>query len=128
MLLKIYLYHRHLCYVLHLYETIILMYTSIEWFISSSLNFRVLTVNEQYSLFELNLHGVIAFCSALFFRTTTIIDNPKCMETFVIVYGSEMMLQLKPINKKIRFLFNYHQTYVNRSSILIKIFFLRRNT
>ncbi|CAF2497112.1 unnamed protein product [Rotaria sp. Silwood2] len=87
--------------VSNVFEILILMYTSMESFISSSPDFRILTTNEQCSLFERNLHGMVALSSALYFHTTGIIDTPKCLETFVIVYGSEMMLQVKHANQQL---------------------------
>ncbi|CAF5128158.1 unnamed protein product [Rotaria sp. Silwood1] len=82
-------------------EIIILMYTSMKSFISSSPDFRILTINEQCSLFERNLHGIVALYSAHYFRTTGIIDTPKCLQAFSIVYGSEMMRQAKHINQQL---------------------------
>ncbi|CAF3498196.1 unnamed protein product [Rotaria sp. Silwood1] len=77
------------------------MYTSMKSFISSSPDFRILTINEQCSLFERNLHGIVALYSAHYFRTTGIIDTPKCLQAFSIVYGSEMMRQAKHINQQL---------------------------
>lgn len=77
------------------------MFTSMQSFIESSPDFRILTVKEQYSLFERNLHGVIALYSALFFRTTGIIDNSKCVEAFATVYGLKMAVQAQRIDKKV---------------------------
>jgi hypothetical protein len=87
--------------VSNVYETIILMYKSMESFISSSPDFRVLTVNEQQSLVERNLHGVTALYRSLFFRATGIIDNSRCMEAFGTFYGSEMVLEAKRIDKQL---------------------------
>ncbi|CAF3892800.1 unnamed protein product, partial [Rotaria sordida] len=92
----------HVSYsVSNVVEVILRMYTSMGSFISSSPDFRILTINEQCSLFERNLHGIIALCSALYFRTTRIIDTPKCLEKFTLVYGSEIILQAKCINDQL---------------------------
>jgi len=82
-------------------EIIIQMFTSIQSFISSSPHFRVLTINEQISLFERNLHGVIGFYSTLFFRNTGILQNVKCMEAFTNIYGPDMMLLAKKVNDRL---------------------------
>lgn len=82
-------------------EIITLMYTSMESFINSSPDFRILSIHEQYSLLERNLHGVIALCSVLLYRLTGIIDNPKCLQTFSIIYGLETMLQANSIDAQL---------------------------
>jgi hypothetical protein len=83
------------------FESTIHMYTFMQSFISSLPDFRILTIYEQQSLFDRNLHGIIALCSVHFFHATGIITNPKCMETFSSVYGLDMMLQAKCIVKKL---------------------------
>ncbi len=82
-------------------EIVSQMFTSIQSFISSSPDFRILTINEQTSLFERNLHGIIGFYSILFFRNTNILHNIKCMEAFTTIYGSEMMLLAKNVNDRL---------------------------
>ncbi|CAF1237877.1 unnamed protein product [Adineta steineri] len=87
--------------VTDVFETITLMYTSMQSFISSSSDFRILTINEQSSLYQRNLHGIVALCSILFLQATQIIDNPICVKTFSIIYGSEMMIQAIRMCKKL---------------------------
>ncbi|CAF1369060.1 unnamed protein product, partial [Adineta steineri] len=58
-------------------EIIHQMFISMQSFISSSPDFRVLTLSEQTSLFERNLPGVVAFYSTLFFRHTGILRIPE---------------------------------------------------
>ncbi|CAF1179812.1 unnamed protein product [Adineta steineri] len=76
-------------------EIINQMCISMQSFISSSPDFRVLTLSEQTSLFERNLHGVIAFYSTLFFRHTGILRIPKYLNAFITIYGSDVMLSLR---------------------------------
>ncbi|CAF1251763.1 unnamed protein product [Rotaria sp. Silwood1] len=77
------------------------IYTSTRSFISSSPDFQILTVDEQTSLVERNLHGIIGLSELLFFRNTGILHNPSCMEAFTMVYGSDMMLITKNLNERL---------------------------
>ncbi|CAF0719310.1 unnamed protein product [Adineta steineri] len=76
-------------------EIINQMFISMQSFISSSPDFRVLTVSEQTSLFERNLPGVVAFYSTLFFRHTGILRIPEYFNAFITIYGSDIMLSLR---------------------------------
>jgi hypothetical protein len=78
-----------------------LMYTSMQLFIRSSPDFQILTPNEQHSLFERNFHAVTVLCSVLVFRDAIIINNPKFIDIFTTVYGSEILLWEKRINKQL---------------------------
>src|SRR6185503_247435 len=71
------------------------LYTSMKLFVNSIPDFQILTMNEQRSLFQRNLHGVSAFCGNILLRDTALLDNPKCFDAYVTVYGLEMMKQLK---------------------------------
>ncbi|CAF2509857.1 unnamed protein product [Rotaria sp. Silwood2] len=77
------------------------LYKSILSFISSSPDFRILTLNEQISLVERNLHGIIGLSETFLFRNTGILHNPSCMEAFTIVYESDMMLIAKNLNERL---------------------------
>jgi hypothetical protein len=72
-----------------------------ELFISSSPDFRILTVSEQTSLFERNLLGVIGFYSTLFFRHTGILHSPECLKAFITIYGSDIMLSAKHVTEQL---------------------------
>ncbi|CAF0719274.1 unnamed protein product [Adineta steineri] len=76
-------------------EIIHQMCISMQSFISSSPDFRILTLSEQTSLFERNLHCVIAFYSTLFFRHTGILRIPEYLNAFITIYGSDIMLSLR---------------------------------
>ncbi|CAF1446303.1 unnamed protein product [Adineta steineri] len=76
-------------------EIINQMCISMQSFISSSPDFRILTLSEQISLFERNLHCVIAFYSTLFFRHTGILRIPEYLNAFITIYGSDIMLSLR---------------------------------
>jgi hypothetical protein len=82
-------------------EIISQMYTSMQSFIRSSPDFRILTLNEQTSLLDRNLHGVTGFYSILFFRDAGILHNTKCLEAFINIYGSDMMLLAKKVNDRL---------------------------
>ncbi|CAF0712052.1 unnamed protein product [Adineta steineri] len=76
-------------------EIINQMCISMQSFISSSPDFRILTLSEQTSLFERNLPGVVAFYSTLFFRHTGILRIPEYLNAFITIYGSDIMLSLR---------------------------------
>ncbi|UJR20518.1 hypothetical protein I4U23_023646 [Adineta vaga] len=82
-------------------ELIAFMYTSIQSSIGASPDFKILTINEQNSLLERNLPGITALYSTVFFRTSRIIDNPQCVNSFALVYGPEMMHQAIRIDQKL---------------------------
>jgi len=82
-------------------EIVSQIFTSIQLFISSLPDFRILTINEQTSLLERNLYSIIGFYSTLFFRNTGIFQNVKYMEAFTTIYGSEMMLLAKNVNERL---------------------------
>jgi hypothetical protein len=64
---------------------------SMRLFISSTPDFQVLSVNEQQSLFERNLHGIPSLCSNIFFRDIHFLDNPECYSSFITIYGLEII-------------------------------------
>jgi hypothetical protein len=74
-------------------ETIGSIYTSIQSFVSCTPDFQVLTINEQQSLFERNLHGIGSFYSNLIYRETGLFDNEKLYQTYIAAYGLETMKQ-----------------------------------
>ncbi len=78
-------------------EVVSQMFISMQSFITSSPDFRILTIHEKTSLFERNLHGIIGFYSTLFFRNTNILHNDQFLEAFTTIYGSEMMLLAKKV-------------------------------
>ncbi len=82
-------------------EIVSQIFTSIQLFISSLPDFRILTINEQISLFQRNLYSTIGFYCTLFFRNTGIFHNDKFMEAFTTIYGSEMMLLAKNVDERL---------------------------
>jgi hypothetical protein len=72
-------------------ETIGSIYTSMRSFISCTPDFQVLSVNEQQSLFERNLHGISSLCSNIYYRDTNFFENAKCYGSFASTYGSQMI-------------------------------------
>ncbi len=71
------------------------IFISVQSFISALPDFRILTIDEQTSLFERNLHGIAGFYFMLVFRDTKILDNFTCLKAFKSVYGLEIMLLAK---------------------------------
>jgi hypothetical protein len=70
-------------------------------FIRSSPDFRILTFNEQTSLFDRNLHGVTGFYATLFFRNTNLLQNDRYMDAFINIYGPDIMLLAKKVNERL---------------------------
>ena len=75
--------------VLNPMEVISQIFVSIQSFISALPDFRILTTEEQTSLFERNLHGIVGFYFLLFSRSTKLLDHSQCLEAFINTYGSE---------------------------------------
>jgi hypothetical protein len=50
-----------------------------------------------------NLYAVAGLYSGLLFRDSCITDSTKCLESFTKIYGLEMKVQTKPINKQLDF-------------------------
>jgi hypothetical protein len=82
-------------------EIVTQMYTSMQSFIRSSPDFRILTFNEQTSLFDRNLHGVTGFYATLFFRYTNLLQNDRYMDAFINIYGPDIMLLAKKVNERL---------------------------
>ncbi len=70
-------------------------------FINSMPDFQILTVNEQCSLVERNLNGIVNLYTAIVFRDAGVINSFHCIKSFSAVYGSEMMIQIIRINKQL---------------------------
>ncbi len=82
-------------------EIVTLIYTSMQLFINSSPDFQMLTSREQFSLFERNLSPITVFSFVLIFSDTCINREPKCIDLFTTIYGSEILFQAKSINKQL---------------------------
>lgn len=70
-------------------------------FISSTPDFQVLTVNEQISLFIRNLHGVTSLYFTIFLRNADLLDSPQYYDSYITVYGSTIIQQLKHFLKRL---------------------------
>jgi hypothetical protein len=86
------------------------IYTSMQSFVQSTPDFQILTVNEQWSLFERNLHGISGLCSSLVFRDTNFFENSECYQSYAVVYGSHVMKQSHRLIKQL-----------DRNSTLLKL-------
>jgi hypothetical protein len=78
-------------------------YTSVQSFVSSTADFRVLTIAEQCSLFQRNLHGLFNLCGTFMLRDAGIFDNSRNESIIVPLYGQEIVRQAKRINIKLDF-------------------------
>ena len=70
-------------------------------FVRSSPNFRILTVNEQYSLFERNLHSVTSLYGLLALRESGFIDSLRCTEVWSKIYGCDLIEKTKRISEQL---------------------------
>jgi hypothetical protein len=82
-------------------ETVFLMYTSTKAFLSSSPDYRILTVSEQSSLLDRNLHGILSLVSIIFMRCAAIFDTPNCIDMFTDVYGVEKVHHARRLNSEL---------------------------
>lgn len=82
-------------------ETVLLMYTSTKSFVTSTPDFRILTVNEQTSLLDRNFHGIMSLISIIFMRATGIFDTPSCLNVFNGVYGTRMIVHAQRIRREL---------------------------
>ncbi|CAF0801471.1 unnamed protein product [Adineta steineri] len=85
-------------------------YTSVRCFITSTADFRTLTIDEQCSLFRRNLHGVYNFFGCFMLRDGGIFDNSRNEQVIVPLYGYDIVHRAKSITR--------HLTY---DSTLVKI-------
>lgn len=81
--------------VLNPLELISQIFTSIQSFVSSLPDFRILTTDEQTSLVQRNLHGIFGFYFLLFSRNTKLLDHVQIFEAFTNIYGSETISSIK---------------------------------
>ena len=77
------------------------LFASMQSFVRSSPNFRILTVNEQCSLFERNLHSVTSLYGLLALRESGFIDSLRCTEVWSKIYGFDLIEQTKRISKQL---------------------------
>jgi hypothetical protein len=64
-------------------------------FVSCILDFQVLSINGQQSLFERNLHDISSFSSNIFFHDTHFFDNAEYCGSFITIYGLKTIKQIK---------------------------------
>jgi hypothetical protein len=75
-------------------------FKSVESFISSTADFRVLTVAEQCSLFQRNLHSVFSFYGTFVLRDGEIFGDSRNESLLMPLYGDDIIRQIKRINIK----------------------------
>ncbi|CAF1108496.1 unnamed protein product [Rotaria sordida] len=78
-------------------------YTSVKSFVSVTADFRVLTVAEQRSLFQRNLHGLFNLCGTFMLRDAGIFDNIRNESIIAPLYGHEIVRQAKQITMRLDF-------------------------
>lgn len=64
-----------------------IIYSSLESFINSTADFRIMTSAEQQSLIERNMHGLWLFHSCLTFRESGVFDNRINEKVILPLYG-----------------------------------------
>ena len=64
-----------------------IIYSSLQTFIECIADFRVLTNNEQRSLFQRNIQGLLAFYSIISFREAGIFNDQTSENTVIPLYG-----------------------------------------
>ncbi len=97
----------HLSDTFHLFAS---FYTCAQSFVSSTADFRVLTLAEQSSLFQRNLHGLFNFCGTFMLRDAGMFNNSRNESIIIPLYGEEIVRQARRIIIKLDY-----------DSILVKI-------
>ncbi len=72
-------------------------YNSLQSFISSTPDFKVLTPTEQCSLFQRNMLGLLCIGGMYLMRESGIFDTPENESVLLPLYGMEVMQQAKTI-------------------------------
>ena len=101
-------------------KTIHSLFMSMYSFIQSSPDFRLLTFNNQISLIHRNLYGVVNLYYIIVFRDSTMINNGKCLERFINIYGPEMIILTKHLCERL----DFDSTFLNT---MLMIFALSSN-
>ncbi len=70
-------------------------------FITSTPDFQILTTDEQCSLFQRNLNGIVNLYSLVVFRDTNVINNSDCIKSFALICGLEMAVEAIRISKQL---------------------------
>ncbi|CAF1015701.1 unnamed protein product [Adineta ricciae] len=73
-------------------------YTAVESFLHATADFQILTIAEQRSLFQRNLHGVFLFCATSMLRNAGILGNSRNQRIVVPVYGQAVVDRLSKIS------------------------------
>lgn len=72
-------------------------------FISSSPDFRVLTLAEQSSLYRRNLHSVVSFYSIFALRDVFVSNHVSCLRVFSAIHGEEMAPLMRSFHTQSQF-------------------------
>ncbi|CAF3830329.1 unnamed protein product [Rotaria sp. Silwood1] len=78
-------------------------YTAVQSFVNVTADFRILTVAEQRSLFQRNLHGLFNLYSILMLRDAGIFNNMRNESIIAPLYGQEIVHRAKRISMKLDF-------------------------
>jgi hypothetical protein len=82
-------------------EAVELIVASIQSFVRSIPDFQILTISEQSSLLERNLHGIAGFDSGLVFRNSGVIDDSRFLAEAIKLYGFEAMCRTKRLENRL---------------------------
>ncbi|CAF1226311.1 unnamed protein product [Rotaria sordida] len=96
-------------------QMISLFSNSIQLFISSTPDFKVLTTSEQWSLFQRNMLGLLSIGGIYFMRESGIFDKPENEMAILPLYGNDVVQQVKIISTQ----FNFDPTLIKLMLIAI---------
>jgi hypothetical protein len=82
-------------------DAVELIVASIQSFVRSIPDFQILTISEQSSLLERNLHGIAGFDSGLVFRNSGVIDDSRFLAEAIKLYGFEAMCRTKRLENRL---------------------------
>ena len=78
-------------------------FQSMHLFISSSPDFRVLTLAEQSSLYQRNLHTLVSFYSIFALRDVFVSNHVNYLEVCTAIHGEEMALLMRSFHTQSHF-------------------------
>ena len=79
------------------------IYTSLQSFIKSTPDFRVMTTSEQCSLFQRNIQGLLAFYCVFVFRESGVFINKTTEYSLIPLYGFDNVQCTKRISIRLEF-------------------------
>lgn len=78
-----------------------LISTALQSFVSCTADFRIMTISEQCSLFQRNIHGLLAFYCIYVFRESGVFDNNHTENAVLPLYGYQNVQSTKYLSQRL---------------------------